>query len=161
VGDLWSVAWDVSPTPAGALDREAALARGVPGEEFDALVNLEWAIRDSTFGRHDWRGKETKDSIDQTTLFVLVSARLGHGVAPETLAQLEPFYGSPDIGWPASWQAWKASSVKIWASDLEFRQRLGISRGRETCDPESIRKMQREWAARRARHRGGGAASTG
>lgn len=161
VGDLWSVGWDVSPIPAGALDREAALARGVPGEEFDALVNLEWAIRDSTFGRHDWRGKETKDSIDQTTLFVLVSARLGRGVAPETLVRLEPFYGSPDLGWPAPWQAWKASSAELWASILDLRQKLGISPDRGQTIPESIRQMQRDWAARMARHRGGGAASTG
>ena len=161
VGDLWSVDWGCI-LPEGSLDREAALARGVPGEEFDALVNLQWKIRDSPMGRHDRYGKETKDSVDQTTLFVLVSARLGRGVAPETLARIEPFYGSPDIGWPASWQAWKASSAEMWINHLELSRKLGISPDRGRCDPEEIYKMQREWAAKLARENrmvGGGAAS--
>jgi len=147
VGDLWSVAWDLRTLPDGALDRDAALARGVPGDEFDALVNLQWKVQQHK--RHDHAGRETRDSIDQTTLFVLVSARLGHGVAPETLARLEPFYGSPDMGWPASWQAWKVSSAELWAFHPPVRG---------TCDPEATRKMQREWAAKLARQ-GGGAAS--
>lgn len=161
-GDLWSVDWDVRTLPEGALDREAALARGVSAEEFDALVNLEWQFRQHR--RHDYTGRETKDSIDQTTLFVLVSARLGRGVAPETLARLEPFYGSPDMGWPALWRIYKDSSADLWASDLELRQRLGISPDRGQTIPETIRQMRREWTARRDRMYGGGgagAASTG
>jgi hypothetical protein len=157
VGDLWSVGWGLRSIPAGALDREAALARGVPGEEFDALVNLEWQFRQHR--RHDYTGRETKDSVDQTTLFVLVSARLGRGVAPETLERIEPFYGCPDIGWPAPWQAWKASCQVLWVSRLETRQKLGISSDRGQCDPEAIRKMQRDWAAKMVG--GGGAASSG
>ena len=151
IGGVWIAGWRREGRPAGALLLEDAAARGVPEEEFRAMVHLAWNV--ACNGTHDrlnhvGESRERKESIDYTLLGVWIGARLGGGLKPETEAIIAPLYNEPVCGWPASWQRFRAAMEESRAASETFLSMHGVSRGRSGAEVDRQEAAAAAWRAR-------------
>lgn len=107
----WKINWNcdslaAAEIPEGALLLTDAISRGVPEEEFRAMVNLAWAR-----SRHgiisSLTTPEYQESLSYSILSMWIGARLGTGLDAETVAIVSTFYTEPMCGWDTSWQQYK------------------------------------------------------
>jgi hypothetical protein len=147
-GGTWIAEWKREGRPAGALLLEEAAARGVPEEEFRAMVHLAWDVASN--GTHcRWRGdRERKESIDYTLLGAWIGARLGPGLKAETAAIIAPLYNEPVTGWPSRWQRFRASMEESRAASETFLSMHGVWRGRSGAELDRQEASAAAWRAR-------------
>lgn len=144
---VWTAEWKRELRPAEGILLEDAVKRGVPEEEFRAMVHLAWDITCS--GVLDrLLGRERKESVDYTLLGVWIGARLGPGLLPETEAIIAPLYNEPVCGWPVSWQKFRASMEKIHENSAAFLSMHGVSRGMSGAEVDAREASYAAWRTR-------------
>lgn len=148
-GGTWVAEWKREGIPDGTLLLEDAVARGVPEEEFRAMVHLAWDVaRNRTHMRLGTGERERPASIQYTMLGVWIAARLSGGLTPETEAIIAPLYNEPVCGWPASWQRFRVRMEEIRENSEASRSALGLSSGMSGSD---VDRQEASFAAWRAR----------